>query len=81
LNFSFKFFNISTTLLNFSNIIVEGIFSTYESELVESSSISDCFVLNKLYELFVFLFNIEDSLLWSVFEDSSYINLLYFNNI
>ena len=45
----FKSFIISVILVNFSKIIMEGIFSVYESELVESSSISVDFDFNILY--------------------------------
>ncbi len=51
LHFSFKSFIISTILLNFSIIIMDGTFSEYESELVESSSISWDFDFNNLYLL------------------------------
>ena len=46
---SSKSFNIKDILLNISNIILEGTFSVYESELVESSSISADFVFNNPY--------------------------------
>ena len=49
LHFSFNSFIVEIILLNFSVNVIDGIFSVYESELVESSSFSAIFDFKSLY--------------------------------
>lgn len=49
LHFSFNSFIVEIILLNFSVNVIDGIFSVYESELVESSSFSAILDFKSLY--------------------------------
>ena len=49
LHFSFNSFIVEIILLNFSVNVIDGIFSIYESELVESSSFSAILDFKSLY--------------------------------